>query len=78
VEIVDDKGTTLDSFETSVPAAGGMQIGDLFRGRGLPENSTPVLIRITVIDGMVGAYAAMLDNGTNDPTYMAANLAAKK
>jgi hypothetical protein len=78
VEIADDKGTTLDSFETSVPSAGGMQIGDLFRGRGLPESSTSVLIRVTVLDGMVGAYAAMLDNGTNDPTYMAANLAAKK
>jgi hypothetical protein len=78
VDIVDDKGTTLDSFETSVPSAGGMQIGDLFRGRGLPESSTSVLIRVTVLDGMVGAYAAMLDNGTNDPTYMAANLAARK
>jgi hypothetical protein len=77
VEIVDNKGATIDSFETSVPSAGGMQIDDLFHRRGLPESTTPVLLRVTVIEGMIGAYGAFVDNGTNDPTYAAANLAAR-
>jgi hypothetical protein len=36
-----------------------------------------VLIRVSTIEGMIGAYAAFVDNGTNDPAYVAANLAAK-
>ena len=31
-----------------------------------------------ILSGMLGAYAAVIDNGTNDPAYYAANLAAKK
>jgi len=27
---------------------------------------------------MLGAYAAVIDNGTNDPAYYAANLASKQ
>ena len=77
VDIIDNAGKSLDSFETSVPSAGGMQINDLFHGRGLPESATPVLIRVTTIEGMIGAYGAFVDNGTNDPAYVAANLASK-
>jgi len=77
VEIIDQAGSSLDSFEVSIPSAGGMQINDLFHGRSLPENTNSVLIRITTIEGMIGAYAAFVDNGTNDPAYVAANLAAK-
>jgi hypothetical protein len=77
VEIISDGGSLLDSFEVSVPSAGGMQINDLFHGRGLPESERPVLIRVSTIEGMIGAYAAFVDNGTNDPAYVAANLAAK-
>ncbi|HEY8181922.1 MAG TPA: hypothetical protein VII32_06750 [Thermoanaerobaculia bacterium] len=77
VEIIDDGGRLLDSFEVSIPSAGGMQINDLFHGRGLPDTGKPVLIRVSTIEGMIGAYAAFVDNGTNDPAYVAANLAAK-
>jgi hypothetical protein len=77
VEIIDDGGRLLDSFEVSIPSAGGMQINDLFHGRGLAESTKPVLIRVSTIEGMIGAYAAFVDNGTNDPAYVAANLAAK-
>jgi len=68
----------LAPFETDVPAAGGLQMNDLLHARGLPDANTPVLIRITVIRGMLGAYAAVIDNGTNDPAYYAANLASKQ
>ena len=78
IEIIDDGGRSLDSFEVSVPSAGGMQINDLFHARGLPESPRPVLIRVSTITGMIGAYAAFVDNGTNDPAYVAANLAAKQ
>ncbi|MDQ6801650.1 MAG: hypothetical protein M3041_12510, partial [Acidobacteriota bacterium] len=77
VEIIDDGGRALDSFEVSIPSAGGMQINDLFHGRGIAESAKPVLIRVSTIEGMIGAYAAFVDNGTNDPAYVAANLAAK-
>jgi hypothetical protein len=62
----------------SIPTAGGMQINDLFHGRGLAESTKSVLIRVSTIEGMIGAYAAFVDNGTNDPAYAAANLAAKE
>jgi hypothetical protein len=78
VDIIDDGGRSLDSFEVSIPSAGGMQINDLFHGRSLAESTRPVLIRVSTIDGMIGAYAAFVDNGTNDPAYVAANLAAKQ
>ncbi len=78
VEIIDDAGRSLDSFEVSIPSAGGMQINDLFHGRGLSESNKSVLIRVSTIQGMIGAYAAFVDNGTNDPAYVAANLAAKE
>ena len=77
IEIIDDAGKSIDNFEVSIPSAGGMQILDLFHGRGLPEANKPVLIRVSTIQGMIGAYAAFVDNGTNDPAYVAANLAAK-
>jgi hypothetical protein len=78
IEIIDDGGRSLDSFEVSIPSAGGMQINDLFHGRSLAESAKPVLIRVSTIEGMIGAYAAFVDNGTNDPAYVAANLAAKQ
>ena len=78
IDIIDDAGKSLDSFEISVPSAGGMQINDLFHGRGLPESTRGVLIRVSTIEGMIGAYAAFVDNGTNDSAYVAANLAAKQ
>ncbi len=77
VDIVDAAGHTIDTFTTSLAVAGGMQINDLFRTRNLGENTGPVLIRISPVSGMIGAYATIIDNGTNDPTYLAAQLGAK-
>ena len=75
VEIIDDKGKTIDSFTMNVPSAGGTQINDIFHARGLGDGPTAALIRVSPISGTIGAYATMNDNGTNDPTYLAANLA---
>ena len=78
VEVISSAGgLTLDRFEVTLPSLGGMQLNDLFRAHQLSHDGSPVLIRVTTINGMVGSYAATLDNGTNDSTYFAANLAAK-
>jgi hypothetical protein len=78
VEIIDNGGKTIDSFTVNVASAGGIQLNDVFRARGLGDGPTAALIRITPISGMVGAYATLTDNGTNDSSYLAANLAAKQ
>ena len=78
VEIIDDKGKSLDSFTVNVPIAGGIQLNDIFHARNLGDGPAAALIRVTPITGMVGAYATLNDNGTNDPTYLAANLGAKQ
>jgi hypothetical protein len=77
VEIIDDKGKTIDSFTMNVPATGGVQINDIFHARGLGDGPTAALIRVSPLSGLIAAYATMNDNGTNDPTYLAANLAAQ-
>jgi hypothetical protein len=78
IDIIDHGGATIDSFTVDVAASGGLQLNDLLHARGLPDANSPVLIRITVMSGMIGAYAAVIDNGTNDPAYYAANLASKQ
>jgi hypothetical protein len=77
VDIIDDKGKTIDSFTMNVPSAGGVQINDLFHARGLGDGPAAALIRVTPLGGLIAAYATMNDNGTNDPTYLAANLASQ-
>jgi len=77
IEISDEKGAIVDSFETSVPSAGGVQFGDLFRARGLGSGPAAAVIRISPYGGLIGAFATMTDNGTNDPVYFAAGLASK-
>ncbi len=78
VEILDSSSHTVDSFSVTFPIAGGTQLNDVFRARGLSV-SGPVLIRVTPASGgMIGAYATTTDNITNDSSYLAANLAAKQ
>jgi hypothetical protein len=76
IEIIDEKGKSIDSFNVTFPSAGGMQLNDIFHARGLGDGPAAALIRVSPTVGTIGAYATMNDNGTNDPTYLAANLAA--
>jgi len=78
IEIIDDKGKTIDQFTVPVPSAGGVQINDIFHSRNLGDGPAAALIRVSPLSGLIGAYATMNDNGTNDPTYLAANLAARQ
>jgi len=76
IEIVNDRGVQIDSFQVTVPAAGGMQINDIFNARGLTAPKA-ALIRIKPTGpGLIGAYATLTDNGTNDPSFLAASLGA--
>lgn len=77
VEILDSSSKRIDLFSVSFPVAGGMQLNDIFRARGLTA-SGPMLIRVTPTNGTIGAYATTTDNVTNDSSYLAANLAAKQ
>lgn len=79
VEIVDPAGLVADAFDVSVPAGGGLQIDDLFRARGLGDGPEAALIRLTFTSHQstpFASYATTIDNGTNDPVYFGANLAA--
>lgn len=76
VELVSENGDTIDAFTVSVPIAGGMQLNDIFHARGLGDGPAAALIRVTPLSGTFAAYATMIDNGTNDPVYLAANLGA--
>jgi hypothetical protein len=78
IEIFDDFGASIDRFETSVPIAGGIQLLDIFRARGLGNGPPAALIRVSPLGGLVGAFATTLDNGTNDPTYFGAVLASRE
>lgn len=76
VEVIGPQGLPLDSFDVNVPVAGGIQVDDLFRARGLPLDLPAAVIRISPSAGTVGAYATVIDQGTNDPSYFAAGLAS--
>ncbi len=77
IEIIDQKGESIDSFQVSVPAVGGVQFNDIFRARGLGDGPAAAIIRLTPTSGTIGAFASLVDNGTNDSTYLAAQLRAK-
>jgi hypothetical protein len=77
VEILDDHGAVLDSFDVPVPFRGGIQINDVFRARSLGDGPKAALIRVHPTGGFLAAYATTIDNGTNDPVYFAANVAAQ-
>lgn len=77
VAFYDKTGAKVDELTVAIPTSAGMQLNDVFRARNIDSSVGPVLIRVTSVDGLIGAYASMVDNGTNDSTYLPANLAAK-
>lgn len=77
IEIFNETGKEVDSFETQVPQTGGIQLLDIFRARGLGHGPKAALIRISPSSGLIGTFATLIDNGTNDATLLTAALAAK-
>ena len=77
ISIFDDKGKSIDRFTVALPVAGGMQINDLFGLRGLTAPpAARVVVQVLDGTGLVGAYATLTDNVTNDSTFLGANLGA--
>ncbi|MBP7678051.1 MAG: hypothetical protein KBB14_17230, partial [Thermoanaerobaculia bacterium] len=77
VEVIGDGGAVLDAFDVNVPVAGGIQVDDVFRSRGLGDGPPAALIRVSPAGGLVGAYATSIDQGTNDAILVPAALAAR-
>ncbi|HTS03731.1 MAG TPA: hypothetical protein VMN04_14515, partial [Thermoanaerobaculia bacterium] len=77
VEIYADAGALLDRFEADVPIAGGIQMTDLFRSRGLGDGHAAAWIRVSPAGGRIAAYATVIDQGTNAPLYAPASLAQR-
>ncbi|HYH10127.1 MAG TPA: hypothetical protein VEK11_23975 [Thermoanaerobaculia bacterium] len=77
IRLIDNTGKQLDTFTVEVPNAGGMQINDVFSARGITPPAAS-LIKVDVLDtGLIGAYATLTDNVTNDTTYLGAQLGAQ-
>ena len=77
VEVIGSGGVPLDAFDVNVPVAGGIQLDDLFRARGLGDGPAAALVRVSPAGGLVGAYATSIDQGTNDAILVSAALAAR-
>jgi hypothetical protein len=79
IRIIDQQRRQLESFTVSLGRASGMQINDIFGARGITPPAAALFI-VEVVDGggLVGAYATLTDNTTNDTTYFGAQLAARE
>lgn len=75
--ILDETRKVLDTFTVNVPRGGGMQINDVFRSRGITPPRAALISVEVLTSGVVGAYATLTDNISNDTTYLGANLGAK-
>lgn len=76
IHIVDDQGKEIDQFTMTLPTAGGTQINDIFSARGITAPAAAI-VYVEVTKGLIGAYATLTDNVTNDSTYLGANLSAQ-
>jgi hypothetical protein len=77
IRIIDQDHRQLDSFTVSLPRAGGIQLNDIFASRGITPPAAALFVVEVLNEGLVGAYATLTDNLTNDTTYLGAQLAAK-
>jgi len=78
IRIIDQDRRQLDTFTISLHRASGVQLNDIFASRGITTPAAALIV-VEVLDGggLVGAYATLTDNVTNDTTYLGAQLAAK-
>lgn len=77
VETIGNEGAVLDSFETSVPSAGGIQLLDVLRGRSIALDGQAVMFRISPSGGLIGTFTTFIDNRTNDAVLLTSGLSAK-
>jgi hypothetical protein len=78
IHVLNQKLEDLDTFIVTVPPAGGMQVNDIFGSRGITPPEAAMLVVEVLNGGIVGSYATLVDNVTNDSTYLGAQLAARE
>jgi hypothetical protein len=78
VRVLNEKLTQLDTFTLTLPRAGGTQINDIFAARGIAAPEAAMLVVEVMNGGLLGAYATLTDNITNDSTYLGAQLGAQE
>jgi hypothetical protein len=77
ISILDQNLNQLDTFSVEVPRAGGMQINDIFAARGIQPPEAAMIVVRNDENGLIGAYATLVDNITNDTTFLGAQLGAQ-
>lgn len=78
IRVLDQQRTELDAFTVTVPPAGGMQVNDIFGSRSIAPPEAAMLVVEVLSGGLIGSYATLVDNVTNDSTYLAAQLGARE
>jgi hypothetical protein len=78
IRVLNQQMTELDTFTVTVPPAGGMQVNDIFGSRNIAPPEAAMLVVEVLSGGLIGSYATLVDNVTNDSTYLAAQLGAKE
>jgi len=64
------------AFAVEVPRGGGIQLNDIFAAQGMTPPVAPMIQVKVLSSGLIGAYATLVDNITNDTTYLGAQLGA--
>jgi hypothetical protein len=77
IRVIDQDHHELDSFTVTLQRAAGVQINNIFASRGITPPAAALIVVEVLDEGLIGAYATLTDNTTNDTTYLAAQLAAK-
>jgi hypothetical protein len=79
LSIIGSGNVVLDRWEVEVPANGGIQLSDIFRARGIaPVPAAALLVVENVTGTQIAAYATLVDNWTNDSTYLGSQLGARE
>lgn len=76
IRIVNESGVQLDAFTVKLALGGATQLNDVFSARNIPYPAA-AMIYVDVVQGLIGAYATLTDNVTNDSTYLGASLGAR-
>jgi hypothetical protein len=78
IRVLDQRMTELDAFTVTLPPAGGMQINDIFGSRNIAPPEAAMVVVEVLSGGNIGSYATLVDNVTNDSTYLGAQLGARE
>jgi plastocyanin len=69
--VFDDRGAILGSEEREIPAHSGVQINNIFGVIGRASLATDDAVIVVTATGDLFTYAAVIDNNTTDPSFIA-------